>query len=163
MARIWADDARRYHVDLTIVMIGLWDAEWAASHGDAAYRSVIDDSVAAFTKAGGKVLWLSIMRGGANPDPATNRFSRALPSRYPGVVEYLDVDPALRAPTGGWPQIVAGHRLRQTDGWHLCPDGAAVLTHFVLGHIGIDRSGWDAGSWRRDGRYDMKRGCPSPA
>jgi hypothetical protein len=31
MPRVWAENARNYHVDLTIVMIGLWDADWVAS------------------------------------------------------------------------------------------------------------------------------------
>jgi hypothetical protein len=160
VAQAWADDARRYHVDLTIVMIGLWDAAWAESHGAAAYRAVVNQSVRSFTAAGGKVLWLSIMRGGINPDPPTNRFYVALPAQDPGVVRYLDVDPALRAPDGGYPQVVDGRRLRQTDGWHVCPDGAAALTHFVLGRIGLDRPGWDPGSWRETPRWDPQK-CPA--
>jgi hypothetical protein len=141
-------------------MIGLWDASFAQSHGDGAYRAVVDRSVRSFTAAGGKVLWLSIMRGGINPDPPTNWFYAALAARDPGVVRYLDVDPALRAPDGGYPQIVTGRRLRQTDGWHLCPDGAAALTHFVLGRIGLDRPGWDTGPWRGTPRWDP-RTCPA--
>jgi peptidoglycan/LPS O-acetylase OafA/YrhL len=162
MPRIWAETTRRYHVDLTIVMIGLWDAQWVASHGDAAYRAVVDESVAAFTSAGGRVLWLSIMRGGINDHPTTDHFYRDLPRRHPGTVDYLDVAGALRAPNGDWPQIVAGHRLRQTDGWHLCPDGAAALTHLVLGHLGLDRVGWDGGAWRTDTRYDLTGACRAP-
>jgi peptidoglycan/LPS O-acetylase OafA/YrhL len=162
ITEIWADDARRYHVDLTIVMIGLWDQSWVSAHSDAAYRSVIDNSVAAFTSAGGTVLWLSIMPGGANGNPGINRFYRDLPTRYPVVVRYLNVEPVFRAADGGWPQIIAGKRVRQTDGWHLCPDGAATLTHFVLQSLGLDRAGWDPGPWQHDARYDMKRACPPP-
>jgi hypothetical protein len=162
MQRIWAENARRYQVDLTIVMIGLWDEQWVASHGDDAYRRVIDDSVAAFTSGGGRVLWLSVMHGGINDDPKTNRFSREAPQRHPDVVDYLDVGPALQDDTGAWPEIVAGRRLRQTDGWHLCPDGAAALTHFVLGRVGIDRPGWDPGPWRTSPRYDLNRACRAP-
>ena len=161
MISILRDDARRYHVDLVIVMIGLWDAAWATAHGAAAYRAVVADAVAAFSGEGARVLWLSIMRGGINPDPGTNAFYRELPGRYPGVVDYLDVDPALASPDGGWPQLVAGHRLRQTDGWHLCPDGAAAFTHYVLRHLGLDGSGWDLGPWRNDTRYSPKT-CPAP-
>jgi peptidoglycan/LPS O-acetylase OafA/YrhL len=160
MPQILRDDARQYHVDLTIVMIGLWDASWVDAHGDSAYRAVLDDSIAAMTSAGGKVLWLSIMRGGANDNPTINRFYRDLPVRHRGVVDYLDVDPALAATSGGSPQMVAGHRLRQTDGWHLCPDGAAAFTHYVLKAVGLDRDGWDLGSWRANPRYDMTRACP---
>jgi hypothetical protein len=160
MPQIWADDARQYHVDLTIVMIGLWDASWAQTHGDGAYDAVVDQSARSFTAAGGKVLWLSIMRGGINPDPPTNRFYSALAARDAADVRYLDIDPALRAPDGGFPQVVDGKRLRQTDGWHLCPDGAAALAHFVLGGVGLDRGAWEGGSWRESSRYDP-RTCPA--
>ena len=68
-------------------------------------------------------------------------------------MEYLDIESALRAPEGGWPQIVDGRRLRGPDGWHLCPDGAAALTHLTLAHVGLDRPGWDAGDWRVEARY----------
>jgi peptidoglycan/LPS O-acetylase OafA/YrhL len=159
MPRVWAENARRYHVDLTIVMIGLWDADWVASHGDDAYRAVVDKSVAAFTAGGGRVLWLSIMRGGVNDNPTTERFYREAAKRHPDEVEYLDVGPALQDSNGGWPQVLAGRRLRQTDGWHLCPDGAAAFTHFVLGHVGLDRTGWDPGPWRSNHRYDLIDAC----
>ena len=159
MRSLWAQNARRNHVDLTIVMIGLWDEDWVASHGADAYRAVVDDSIAAFTSGGGRVLWLSVMRGGANDNPTTDHFYREAAQRHPDVVEYLDIGPALQNRSGAWPQILAGHRLRQTDGWHLCPDGAAALTHFVLDHVGLDREGWDAGPWRTNWRYDMTHAC----
>jgi peptidoglycan/LPS O-acetylase OafA/YrhL len=162
MQRLWADTARRHHVDLTIVMIGLWDEDWVASHGDAAYRGVVDDSIAAFTSGGGRVLWLSVMRGGINDSPKTDHFYREAAKRHPGVVEYLDVGPALQDRTGEWPQILAGRRLRQTDGWHLCPDGAAALTHYVLDDVGLDREGWDPGPWRTNHRYDLIHACRAP-
>ena len=162
MRRVWADNARRHHVDLTIVMIGLWDEDWVASHGDAAYRAVVDDSIAAFTSSGGRVLWLSVIRGGANDHPTTDHFYREAAKRHPDVVEYLDIGPALRNRDGEWPQILGGRRLRQTDGWHLCPDGAAALTHFVLDHEGLDGEGWDPGPWRTNHRYDLIHACRAP-
>jgi len=154
MRQSWADNARRYHVDLTIVMLGGWDVGWEQAHGAGAYRSAINETVAAFTGAGGKVLWLSILPGGLTDDRYLDRFYAALPARYPGTVDYLDIQSALRAPTGGWPRVVNGHALRGRDGWHLCQDGAAAVTHLALARVGLDRPGWDAAPWRNDPRYE---------
>ncbi len=158
----WTGLARQYHVDLTIVMLGSWDVAWEQQQGAGAYRSVVARSVAAFTSGGGKVLWLSILPGGGKDDRPLDRFYTELPSRYPGVVDYLDIESALRAPDGGWPRVVGGRVLRQLDGWHLCPDGAAAVTRAAIGHLGLARTSWDAGPWRTDGRYrPASEGCPA--
>jgi len=149
----WADAARGYGVDLAIVMIGGWDVGWVHSHGEGAYATRIDAAVAAFTAAGGKVLWLSVLPGGDDDDRELEHVFAAAADRHRGVVEYLDVERALRAPEGGWPPVVDGRRLRGPDGWHLCPDGAAAVAHFVLGHLGLDGPGWDDGPWRADPGY----------
>jgi hypothetical protein len=150
----WTTTVRQYHPDLTIVMLGGWDVAWEAVHGSSAYRALVDQAVAAFTATGGKVLWLSILPGGSIDDRPLDRFYAALPARYPGVVEYLDIEASLRAPHGGWPRVVDGHALRGRDGWHLCPDGAAAVTHLALGNVGLDRGNWDAGSWRAYAGYE---------
>lgn len=149
----WARQTLDYDIDLTIVMLGGWDVGWVRAHGDDAYRAVADNAVRAFTGAGGKVLWLSVLPGGETDDRNLEHIFGALPGRHPGIVEYLDIESALRAPEGGWPQIFDGRRLRGRDGWHLCPDGAAALTHLTLAHVGLDRPGWDAGDWRVETRY----------
>jgi peptidoglycan/LPS O-acetylase OafA/YrhL len=149
----WAQQVLGYDVDLTIVMLGGWDVGWVRAHGDDAYRAVADDAVRAFRGAGGKVLWLSVLPGGEADDRDLEHIFGALPGRHPGAVEYLDIEAALRAPEGGWPEIVDGRRLRGPDGWHLCPDGAAALTHLTLDHIGLDRPGWGPGDWRVEERY----------
>jgi peptidoglycan/LPS O-acetylase OafA/YrhL len=160
MRQRWRENAQRYHVDLTIAMIGGWDAAWIREHGADAYRAVVDDSVRAFTSGGGKVLWLSILPGHTGDDRMIEKFYAALPAKYPGKVAYLDIAASLRAPDGSYPQFVGGHRLRGPDGWHLCQDGAAALTHYTLKALGLDRPGWDAdGVWRLDPRYGEGR-CP---
>jgi len=162
----WAASARQYHVDLTIVMIGGWDVGWVDQHGAAAYRAVVADAYNAYTAGGGKVLWLSIMPGGASadsPDRGLDHYYQAIVQQHPGSAEYLEVAPALEAPTGGWPQFVNGQRYRMRDGWHLCPSGAAALVHFTLARIGLDRGGWDAGSWRASADYrDPWNACTVP-
>ena len=157
----WATSARQYHVDLTIVMLGVWDVAWEQEHGAAAYRALITQSLSAFDSAHGKVLWLSIMPGDdTNLD--LDHFYSALPAQYPGNVDYFDIGPSLRAPDGTWPRVVNGKVLRQLDGWHLCQDGASAVANAVSTHIGLDTPGWDAGGWRSDARYaPSSEGCPS--
>jgi hypothetical protein len=150
----WQTTARQYRVDLTIAMIGSWDVAWERTHGAAAYRAVVDQAVSAYTAAGGKVLWLSILPGGATDDRPLDAFYAALPARYPGVVAYLDIQSALRAPSGGWPRIVDGRALRGRDGWHLCQDGAAAVADMALEYVGLERPGWETGPWRNNPAYD---------
>ena len=162
----WATSARQYHVDLTIAMIGGWDVPWVDQHGAAAYKRLVADAFDAFTAGGGRVLWLSIMPGGTSPntpDRALDRWYEEIVRGHPGVARYLEIAPALAAPTGGWPQFVGGQRYRMRDGWHLCPAGAAALVHFTLGRLALDRGGWDAGSWRASGDYrDPWNACTVP-
>ena len=162
MQREWSSSAQQYHVDLTIVMLGSWDVAWEQEHGAAAYRDVVERSVAAFTSGGGKVLWLSVLPGGGKDDRVLDHFYASLPSEYPSQVEYLDIESALRAPDGSWPRVVGNRTLRQLDGWHLCQDGAAAVANAALEHISLDPPGWSSGAWRGDERYQpASEGCPS--
>jgi hypothetical protein len=150
----WTTTARKHHVHLTIVMLGSWDVAWEHKHGPVAYTAVVNHAVRAFSAAAGKVLWLSILPGGEGNDRALDRFYAAAPARYPGVVEYLDIQSVLRGPHGGYPRVVNGHVLRGRDGWHLCQDGAAAVAKLALEHLRLERTGWEAGRWRSDPRYE---------
>ena len=145
MQREWSSSAQQYHVGLTIVMLGSWDVAWEQEHGAGAYRGVINRSVAAFTSGGGKVLWLSVLPGGGKDDRVLDHFYADLPSEYPGRVEYLDIESALRAPDGSWPRVVGNRTLRQLDGWHLCQDGAAAVAHAALARYQPRRAGLGLG------------------
>jgi hypothetical protein len=149
----WRAAVREHGVDLTVVMIGGWDVGWVRDHGDDAYRSVIGDAVASFREAGGRVLWLSVLPGGDVDDRSLEHLFAELPARFPDSVDYLDIEASLRAPEGGWPEVVEGRRLRGPDGWHLCPDGAAAVAHAALRHLAIDTPNWDRGSWRANSAY----------
>ncbi|HEX4819942.1 MAG TPA: SGNH/GDSL hydrolase family protein [Acidimicrobiales bacterium] len=162
---LWYDAAEWWHADYFVVSIGTWDDAFIAWHGWDAYLDEIDETVRTLTKHGGHVLWLSMMPSD-DPEPDAHakprlqdRLYASLPSRYPGVVEYLDIGPALTAPDGTSPRTLDGRLLRKPDGWHLCPDGAAAVAHAVLAHLGLDSVGWDSGTWRRDPRYDDPPGA----
>ena len=124
-------DARQYHVDLTIAMLGGWDAVWLQQHGVAAYTRVVESTIRAFTAGGGKVLWLSELPGSSVPERGTlDAIFASMARRYPGTVAYLDIQSSLRGPGGGMAAAVNGLVLRQPDGWHLCQDGSV----FVAAH-----------------------------
>jgi peptidoglycan/LPS O-acetylase OafA/YrhL len=154
----WSETAREYDADLAVVMIGGWDVPFVEQYGEAAYRGVVERAVAAFTAAGGKVLWLSTMPAGRDDERPLDHIYAALPARYPGVVDFLEIESWLRAPDGSWPQHVRGQRFRGPDGWHLCPEGAVALAHGALGHLGLDRGGWESGDWRSDPDYHRPPG-----
>jgi len=116
--------------------------------------------VTLLTANGAHVLWMSVLPSDSalpddrpRPDIQQQIYSQ-LPSSHPGVVDFLDLAPALSAPDGTTPREVDGRLLRKPDGWHLCPDGTAAITHLVLSHMGLDSDGWDQGDWRQDHRYD---------
>jgi hypothetical protein len=154
----WSETASENYADLSVVMICGWYVPFVEQYGDAAYRTVVERSVAAFTAAGGKVLWLSSMPEGRYDDRPLDHFYAALPDQHRGVVDFLEIESWLRAPDGTWPQHVRGQRFRGPDGWHLCPEGAVALARAALSHLGLDRGGWEAGDWRADPDYHRPPG-----
>ena len=164
----WAKAIARYKPDLFLVSLGTFDDDFIADRGAAAYQAEVDDTVAMLTARGDPVLWLSILPsdealpdGRARPDAQTTIFA-ALPRRYPGLVDYLDISGPLVAPDGSTPRAIDGRLLRKPDRWHLCADGAAAVAHVVLGHLGLDGDGWDTGPWRNDVRFDNPPGGCAP-
>ena len=154
----WANTVDQYRPDLVLVMLGAWDYDWVAREGDVAYEAQIDDTVKMLTSHGARIVWLSVLPGNAAlPDKhvqaaALDHFYAALPSRFPGVVEYVDIAAPLATASGN---------VHKPDAWHLCPDGAAVIARTVLAELGVDAPAWENGAWRTDGRYDdPPGGCP---
>ncbi len=156
----WAPDINKYHPDLIVAMMGLWDMSYINSKGDAAYWTALDRAIAGLTSTGAKILWLSMLPGGKTPSRPPDQFYEQLPARYPGVIDYFDIQSSLAAPNGTWPRVVNGQLYRKPDAWHLCQAGAAALAHDVLSHLGYDSQTWDNGSWRTALQYnDPPGGC----
>jgi peptidoglycan/LPS O-acetylase OafA/YrhL len=157
---LWASQVVQYRPELTIAMLGEWDIS-SFKNSDAPYWSDLADTVTKLTAYGGKVLWLSMLPGGTTPnDRAPDRFYEQLPTRYPGLVDYYDIQSSLAAANGTWPRVVNGQLYRKPDDWHLCQAGAASLAHDVLGHLGIDSQYWDNGPWQYSPHYnDPPGGC----
>jgi energy-converting hydrogenase Eha subunit A len=154
----WAKTVDQYRPDLVVVMLGAWDYDWVAREGDNAYQEQIDATVRMLNAHGARIVWLSVLPGdavlpGKRVQATTlDRFYAALPARFPGVVEYVDIATPLTNASG---------TVRKPDAWHLCADGAAVVAHTVLTELGIDAPAWDDGPWRADERYDNPHGgCP---
>jgi peptidoglycan/LPS O-acetylase OafA/YrhL len=163
---MWSTAIDKYQPDLIVVGLGTWDSDFVVSHGWAAYDALVNTTVARLTRGGAHVLWLSvfpseqILPDARDRAGAQDRMFAALPSRYPDLIDYFDIGPALETRDGQAPRVVDGRLLRKPDGFHLCPDGAAAIAHAVLNHLGLDRDGWDQGGWRRDARYDNPHnGC----
>lgn len=172
----------RHNPDLVIMMLGAWDIQFLQERGDQAYAGLVDEAVEIFTARGAKLLWLSMLPGGATPEREVNRVYQKLADRYPGRVAYADIEAALRAPPGAtsplirqgaenWPRSYIDADgstvlLRKPDFWHLCPTGAERLAAAVIdaavaaGWAAPAQAGWRNGKWRADRRYnDPEGGC----
>jgi hypothetical protein len=164
--RTWPGLVAANRPQLVLAMVGGWDFGYVKANGAKAYGSVLDDATKVLTAAGGRILWL-----GTPPTDAFGRTNQvdllmqATARDHPGASAYADPAPVLRASDGTAPRWLtdATGRLvlaRKPDGWHLCPDGALRVAHFAttqvaqLGWSPAPRSGWEAGAWRNDHRYD---------
>jgi peptidoglycan/LPS O-acetylase OafA/YrhL len=171
----WQEDLTKHvteeNVQLTIVMLGGWDAAYVEDRGREAYLDLLDQAVEIFTRQGGHVLWLGMMPVSENT--VMDAVYRTLASRHPGVVAYGEIGAALEGPDGDYPRWLpdgeGSHVLaRKPDGWHLCPDGAIRIARHVadltasLGWSTRPVSGWEQGEWRTQARYDDPKGGCDP-
>jgi peptidoglycan/LPS O-acetylase OafA/YrhL len=164
IGRRWGEPLRRYEPDLVIAMLGGWDTPFLRDRGEDAYAAEVDRAVELLTSRGARVLWLSMLPGGATAERAPDRVFSQLPARHPGSVVYWDVEASLRGPDGDHPRVVEEDGrlllLRKPDGWHLCPDGAARVAAsaqaaaVVAGLAPPAAPGWEAGGWRSSRFYD---------
>jgi peptidoglycan/LPS O-acetylase OafA/YrhL len=165
----WTDLVRTHDPDIVVVMLGGWDIKFLNAQGDAAYAEVLDQAVSILSSEGAHILWLSMLPGGATPDRPPDRVFEQLPARHPGVVEYYDIEGALRGPDGDWPRSVTapdGRTVlwRKPDLFHMCPEGAERVAAAVLEHVNAlgwsqpATTGWEDGDWRASENYDDPHG-----
>jgi peptidoglycan/LPS O-acetylase OafA/YrhL len=177
----WPALIAEHDPDLVLVMLGGWDISEDGEIDEDSYAAVVDDAAGLLSAGGADVLWLSMLPGGTTPDRPPDAVFEQLPGRFPGVVEYHDVQRALRVPDDArevlefedgaeeWPRsYVAADGsvvlLRKPDNWHLCPTGAERLALDVnaaaaeLGWAVVAPPDWIGGAWRDDPRYDDPSG-----
>lgn len=157
----WSEAVREHDPDLVLVMLGGFDLEFLEQEGPERYLEVVDEAVRTLSAEGGRVVWLSILPCGQQPDEELNRLFATLPQRHPGTVTYLDTAAAFPGcPTSFTAEDGSTVPLRKPDGWHLCPDGAARFAQYVheqvaaMGWAPPPVDGWELGDWRGEARYD---------
>jgi peptidoglycan/LPS O-acetylase OafA/YrhL len=150
----WSEAVGTHDPDVVLVLLGGWDDQFIREQGGDAYRAALDETVSLLGRDGARILWLTPLPGGMVLEGDPDRYFAELPDRHPGIVEHLDLTTVFAGPDGDFPVVVDGLRLRKPDGWHLCPDGAVVLTVALLEHLGVTSEGWSDGAWRADERYD---------
>jgi hypothetical protein len=149
--------------DLVVVMIGLWEQAGITQLGawEEPYVERLRPFIDTVTAAA-PVLWLGHPPLLDDEEDARvqhlNEVWGTLPDRFDGV-HYLDIGPAV-APDGAFHNVLQqddGSRLlvRQIDGRHFCPDGAALAGQLVLEHLspalGVQpAAAWEDGAWRSD-------------
>jgi hypothetical protein len=177
----WEEQLRTFRPEIAVMFIGSWETFEIIRHGgvlgDPAWRAqyerdILDPWVQFITSGGARVVWVGNAVAG---DPAvTDNFAaydnvlRALPERWPQVT-FVTSAVALNGSVGpGYHDVVMGDdgvpvRTRQTDGLHLCADGAARLAAVVVDALApavVARPGWDSGPWRRDTAIFPPEKCP---
>lgn len=183
----WSRQLDEFDPDLVVMFVGTWesglvegstpglvptDTAWRTTYE----RDVLDPWVQLITSRGADVLWIGnpIVR---NPDSnrvfaVLNGAFADLPSRWPQV-RFLDAGPPLNGPDLAYhdTRLLPDGRLvrtRQTDGLHLCPDGAALLGDAVVAavadryRIGVPSAWRDDPSWRDSPAVYPDASCPAP-
>ena len=166
----YPDLLEEHRPEVIVIMLGGWDFHLVDEAGSPAYVPLVDEAVETMTSQGAEVLWLSYPHsapeaGLAAERIAVNEVFAALPTRWPGVVTYLDIGPVLGNPDGTWAQALPGpdgalQLVRKPDGGHICPYGAQLLGDAVrstlapLWALPAPDPGWVAGEWRTADAYD---------
>ena len=183
----WSQELEAIDPDVVVMLVGTWE-ERAVPDGletdgttttvdeawTRAYRDeVVEPWLELVTSTGAEVLWI-----GAPPvedDQLAGFFHQinavfaALPAAHPEV-RFLDPADALGPAGDGFLDVLrlpdgSAVRLRQVDGLHLCPAGAALLGADVADALAADlgvavTGGWEQGPWREDAQVFPAEGCP---
>jgi hypothetical protein len=177
----WERELPLFDPDVVVMFLGVWETASAPAHGwtmegpgRATYEAeVIDPWLRLITAYGARVVWITHAPVD-NKDlvgrlPIFDAVVRALPTRWPQV-EVVSATEALNGEEGPvFHNHVVGpdgvpRRTRQTDGFHLCPEGAARLAAVLADHLGgpVPEAGdWAPGPWRGDRQAFPAGKCPA--
>jgi hypothetical protein len=116
----------KYRPDLVIMMPGSWDLAYVQQKGVSAYAEIVNEAAKILTVQGSRLLSLSMLPCGANPERPVDRVYELIPARFPEKVGFADIEASLRATENV-------HSLKTTPGSELWPrsyikvDGQTVL------------------------------------
>jgi hypothetical protein len=161
----WQGLIDRLDPKVVVVLVGTWERivvdTTVPAWQEAYLADVIDPFVELVTSRGASLVVLSYPPLADQPDVlgagGLNDLFASLPERNPAV-SFVDAGGALRGADGGFVPTVpvpgVGELLiRQSDGRHLCPDGAMLMADPVLTHLAEAEGiapveGWQRGVWR---------------
>lgn len=164
--------------DVVLMMIGTWEGvgvDTRVEGWEERYEAnVLAPFVTQLADADVDLVWLGYPP--FPPSPEHDRHSQlnsayaALPERHPSVT-YVPAGDAVAAPDGSYLEVVdipdvGPVTLRQSDGRHLCPDGAVLMAEATLAHLHerFDLSsveGWQRAPWRNDPEnFEHPELCP---
>lgn len=183
----WQRELEQFNPDVIVMFVGTWElGEVSQGRGQAvgpdspgwreAYDSeVLDPWIEFITGNGAEVIWITTpavdnVLVNESFVPLNEAFEDAA-ARW-DQVSFVDGGRILGHPADGYPGgevVLFGTtlRTRQTDGLHLCPDGASLLATEVLAVL-VDQydvpveAAWDDGAWRTSPSFPLES-CPPPS
>lgn len=180
----WTRELEVFDPDVVVMLVSIWEVgEVQQSRGQSVptgregwfesyRRDVLDPWLDLLTSRGAHVFWIGapVVRD-ANVNLSFTVINQAFKASAEGRpdVTYVDPGPVLRGTDGSFS---SGARLddgtivrtRQTDGLHLCPEGARLLAADLIANLARVHDvrvaeDWITGSWRTDPAYPADR-CP---
>ncbi|OWY59946.1 hypothetical protein B7486_71840, partial [cyanobacterium TDX16] len=164
--------------DVLLMMIGTWEGvgvDTRVEGWEERYEAnVLAPFVTALAEADVDLVWLGYPP--FPPSPEDDRHDQlngayaSLPERFPSV-SYVPAGEAVAAPDGSYLGVVdipgvGPVPLRQSDGRHLCPDGAVLMAEATLAHLQerfevVPVEGWQRAAWRDDPtNFEHPELCP---
>jgi hypothetical protein len=179
---IWQHVLDDFRPDVVVVIFSHWErlvtgAQTAADFDRIGVQSYADTLARPFAdfvnRNGAALVWLSAppSRDGRVSQVHTvmNQAYRAATAAADA--HFIELDPVLTDRNGAYAELLTNpfgvvERVRNTDGFHLCPGGAVRVAEAVLAPlaevaaVAADPS-WANGPWRTDPPFDQPDECPA--
>ena len=178
---IWQTTLDDFNPDVVVVMLSHWErlvvgAQRPEDIDDVdAYARQLAVPFAEFVADSGVVLVL--LSAPPLRDPRATSVYAVLNQAYRSATDavpaarFVEIGPALTGGSGAYTDALvnragAVERVRNTDGIHLCPGGAVLVTEAVLGPLAAvadttPTADWQNGSWRTEAPFDKPGECPA--